>query len=98
MFNNAPVATVMSPVNIQVNQTTTIYVSVSDADADMVRCRWASNNTLNGVNECGSVCPPNSLPANTILNSNCTVGITGSIVGAMYAVTLVVGSFFTLFV
>ena len=31
-FNNAPVATVMSPINIPANETTMIPVSVSDAD------------------------------------------------------------------
>jgi hypothetical protein len=97
MFNNAPVATVMSPINIQVNQTTFIPVSVSDADGDIVRCRWASNAS-NGVNECGSVCPPNSLPANTVLYSNCTIQITGSIVGNMYAVTFMVSFFLILLI
>lgn len=91
MFNNAPVATVMSPINIQVNQTTYIPISISDADGDIVRCRWANNS--NGTDECGSVCPPNSLPANTILYSNCLVEIKGTIVGNMYAVTVMVSFF-----
>jgi hypothetical protein len=91
MFNNAPVATVMSPINIQSNQTTSIIVSVSDADGDIVRCRWA--NASGSVDECGSVCPPSSLPANTVLNSNCTIQITGSIIGNAYAVTFIVSSF-----
>lgn len=89
-FNNAPVAIVMSPINIYANETTMISVSVSDADGDVIRCRWASNKTANGVNECASVCPPNSLPANTILYSNCTIKITGSTIGSMYALTFIV--------
>jgi len=94
MFNNAPVATVMSPVNIQVNQTTVIPVSVSDADGDIVRCRW-SNGSSN-PDECGSVCPPSSLPANTVLLSDCIIEITGTIVGNMYAVTFMVSFFVSL--
>lgn len=89
-FNNAPVATVMSPINIPVNETTMIPVSVSDADGDFIRCRWARNSTFNGVNECGSVCPPNSVPVNTILYSNCTIRIIGSTIGSMYALTFIV--------
>lgn len=88
MFNNAPVATVMSPVNIQVNYTTLIPVSISDADGDIIRCRWA--NASSGVSECASVCPPGSLPTNTILHSDCSIEITGSVVGNMYAVTFIV--------
>jgi hypothetical protein len=42
MFNNAPVATVMSPINIEVNQTIVTSVSVSDTDGDFLRYRWAS--------------------------------------------------------
>ena len=88
LFNNAPVATVMSPVNIEVNQKTWIPISVSDADGDTIRCRWAA--IVNGVDECSSVCPPSALPANTILHSNCTVEITGPAVTNKYAIALVV--------
>ncbi|CAF4262225.1 unnamed protein product [Rotaria socialis] len=53
MFNNAPVAAVMFPINIQQNHKTLITVSVSDPDGDIIRCRWA--NSLNGVDECSSI-------------------------------------------
>ena len=88
MFNNAPVATIISPVIIQANRKTWITMSVSDADGDAVRCRWAG--VVNGVDECASVCPPLSLPANSILYSNCTLEITGPAIGSKYAVALMV--------
>ncbi|CAF0917524.1 unnamed protein product [Adineta ricciae] len=91
MFNNAPVATIMSPVNIEVNQKTWITVSVSDADGDVVRCRWAG--VVNGVDECSSVCSPGSLPPNSILYSNCTLEITGPTIRNKYAVALMVEDF-----
>ncbi|CAF1097116.1 unnamed protein product [Adineta ricciae] len=91
MFNNAPVATIISPVNIGVNQKTWITVSVSDADGDAVRCRWAG--VVNGVDECSSVCSPSSLPPNSIMYSNCTLEITGPAIGNKYAVALMVEDF-----
>ncbi|UJR25559.1 hypothetical protein I4U23_006904 [Adineta vaga] len=91
MFNNAPVATIMSPVNLEVNQKTWITLSVSDADGDIIRCRWAG--LVNGVDECSSVCPPGALPANTTIYSNCTIEITGTIIGKRYAVVLMAEDF-----
>ena len=88
MFNNAPIATIMSPINIQVNAATAITVPVSDPDGDIVRCRWAT--AANGVDECGTVCPPGALPAGTVIYQNCTVVITGTAVGNRYAVALMV--------
>ena len=88
MFNNAPVATIMSPINIEQNQRTPIIVSVSDAEGDTIRCRWATKT--NGVDECRSVCPPGALPVNTLIHPNCTVEITGITIGARYAVALMV--------
>lgn len=58
LYNNAPVATMMSPINIPVNETKITTTPVGDADGDHLRCRWATQ--ANGINECGNVCPPNS--------------------------------------
>ncbi|CAF0992046.1 unnamed protein product [Rotaria sordida] len=88
LYNNAPVATMMSPIYIPVNQPTVIHVPVADADGDPMRCRWSTAS--NGVDECGGVCPPGSLPANTVIYPNCTIVITGTVVGSWYAVTLMV--------
>ena len=38
-YNNAPVATLVSPINIPVNISTIINVPVVDADGDITRCR-----------------------------------------------------------
>ncbi|CAF1022594.1 unnamed protein product [Rotaria sordida] len=91
LYNSAPVATMMSPILIPVNQTTVIYVPVVDDDGDVTRCRWSTAS--NGVNECGGVCPPGSLPSNTTIDPNCTILITGQTVGNWYAVTLMVEDF-----
>ena len=88
LFNNAPVATMMSPINIPQNQPLAIHVPVADADGDTTRCRWSTS--LNGVNECGGVCPPGSLPPNTVIHPNCTIIITGQNLGDWFAVTLMV--------
>ena len=87
-FNNAPIATVISPIYIQQNQTTSIPISVYDADEDTIRCRWA--NQLGSGNECGTVCPPSSLPAGTILYPNCTIQITGTVLNSVYALAVMV--------
>jgi len=88
LYNNAPVATVMSPINIPVNQPTVINVPIADADGDPLRCRWSTAS--NGVNECGDVCPPSSLPPGTVIYPNCTIIITGPNVTDWFAVTLMV--------
>lgn len=91
MFNNAPVATIMSPINIEVNKRTAITVSVSDPDGDIVRCRWAGVSS--GVDECGSVCPPGALPPGTVIYTNCTIEITGTTIGNRFAIAIMVSSF-----
>src|SRR2546428_278600 len=75
LYNNAPVATEMSPINIIVNESTAIIFPVDDPDGDTVRCRWT--NSSNGIDECGGRCPPTALPPNTIIYPNCTIIITG---------------------
>jgi hypothetical protein len=88
LYNNAPVATVMSPINIPVNQSTIIHVPIGDADGDNLRCRWSTNT--NGIDECGQVCPPGSLPPGTVIYSNGTIIITGQNIGDWFAVTFMV--------
>jgi hypothetical protein len=88
LYNNAPVATIMSPIHIPVNQPTIINVPIGDADGDTLCCRWA--NKSNGVDECADVCPPGSLPPGTVIYPNCTIIITGQNVGDWFAVALMV--------
>ena len=85
LFNTAPIATVMSPINIPRNQPKVIHIPIGDADEDPMRCRWAR-----GTTECGGVCPPGSLPPNTILFPNCTIIITGQVIGDWFAVAVMV--------
>lgn len=88
LYNNAPISTIISPIYIPVNQTIVIDIPVSDADNDILRCRWASSS--NGVNECGGICPPASLPSGTVLYSNCTLVIIGQNVGNWYGIAIMV--------
>jgi hypothetical protein len=88
LYNNAPVATAMSPIYIPVNQSTIINVPIGDADGDPLRCRWSTNS--GGIDECGGVCPPGSLPPSTVIYPNCTIIITGQHVSDWFAVTLMV--------
>ncbi|CAF1106928.1 unnamed protein product [Rotaria magnacalcarata] len=87
----AAVATIMYPILKPVSQTIAINVPVADADGDIIRCRWATAS--NGVDECGGVCPPSSLPAGTSIYPNCTILITGQIVDDWLAVALTVEDF-----
>ncbi|CAF4082174.1 unnamed protein product [Didymodactylos carnosus] len=61
-YNSAPLATMMSPLNIPKNVQQIINIPVSDANDDDLRCRWANSST-----ECGDACPTASMiPANTV--------------------------------
>jgi hypothetical protein len=83
-LNTPPVATMISPVDICVGIPTVLVIPTIDSDNDAVRCRFA-----NSTDECAAVCPPASLPNNTVLiSSNCTLLITGANVGDWYAVAL----------
>ncbi|CAF2977539.1 unnamed protein product [Rotaria sp. Silwood2] len=89
VYNSAPVATMMSPINIPVGIAQVIQVPIGNADGDTIRCRWS-----NGTNECGDVCPPSSLPNNTIIYPNCTIVITGRTARDWFAVALMVRMFY----
>ena len=93
LYNNPPVATVMSPINIPYNKTLVMHIPVGDADGDTIRCRWSTN--ANGINECASVCPPDSLPPGTTIFPNCTIVIPGDNVTIedWFAVAIMVGWF-----
>lgn len=95
LYNSAPVATMMSPINIPVYIPTVIYIPVADADGDPIRCRWSTNTTA-GADECGGICPPDSLPPNTTIYSNCTIVITGQNIDDWFAVALMVSRLFSI--
>lgn len=90
LYNNAPITTVISPVYVPFNQTMAIHLPVTDADGDVVRCRWA--NKSNGIDECSSVCPPSSSPPNTKLFPNCTIITTGKNLSDWYAIAVMASS------
>jgi len=82
-WNTPPIATMISPVYIPVGVQQTISIPTIDADNDNVRCRFAS-----GSNECGTVCPPASLPASTSISTDCNLTITGANADDWYSVAL----------
>ncbi len=82
-INTPPVATMISPIYIPVGKRTSLFIPTIDGDNDIVRCRFGNSTT-----ECQSVCPPSSLPNNTVIISNCTLFITGANVSDWYAITL----------
>lgn len=83
-INTPPVATMISPIYIPVANRTSLIIPTIDSDGDIVRCRFASQ-----PNECSDVCPPGSLPNNTIIiSSDCTLYITGAKVNDWYAVAI----------
>ena len=74
----------ISPIYIPVGVQKALIIPTIDSDNDVVRCRFA-NSTI----ECSNVCPPASLPNNTVLiSSNCTLLITGAVVNDWYAVAI----------
>ena len=91
-YNHPPVSTIISPMYIPVGIQQVILLPTIDADNDQVRCRFA-----NGTNECGTPCPPTSLPSGTTLFSNCTLLITGKNVNDWYAVTIEVSSIYNVY-
>ena len=82
-YNHPPVATIISPIYVLVGIQHAVVIPTIDADNDLVRCRFAS-----GLAECGSICPPSSLPSGTTILPNCTLLITGTTVGDWYAVAI----------
>ena len=83
-INTPPVVTMISPVYIPFGVQRALVIPTIDGDHDEVRCRFAES-----IDECSNVCPPASLPNNSILiSSNCTLLITGANVGDWYAVAL----------
>lgn len=82
-WNTPPIATMISPIYIPVGIQQTISIPTIDADNDNVRCRFAS-----GTNECGTVCPPASLPSGTTISNDCVLSITGANAGDWYAATI----------
>lgn len=89
LYNHAPISNFMSPIYVEANGYAELTIPVFDAENDVIRCRWA--NTSGGVDECGDVCPPNSIPSGTSLYSECNMVIAGpGTIGEWYAFTIMV--------
>ena len=87
VVNTAPVANVISPVEIPLNVPKQITIPVIDANNDIVRCRWAKKTP---IDECMDVCAPNSLPTGAVLSTNCTLYVTGTFNDSWYVAAIMV--------
>ena len=91
-INTPPVARVISPQYVIVNQTAQISIFVADINVgDVVRCRWAMNSGVTPVDECGGICYPGGTLSSSSL-SNCTLTFQGLVPGTWYAAAVQVGS------
>ncbi|CAF1307645.1 unnamed protein product [Adineta ricciae] len=91
-INTAPVAAVISPIYVLSNTISTISIPVADADGDILRCRWASNDSI--FDECGDIC--GEIPGSILYEENCTLVFdsTGKSSGDYYAIALMVEDFY----
>ncbi|CAF1307503.1 unnamed protein product [Adineta ricciae] len=91
-INTAPVAAVVSPIYVLSNTISTISIPVADADGDILRCRWASNDSI--FDECGDIC--GEIPGSILYEENCTLVFdsTGKSSGDYYAIALMVEDFY----
>lgn len=83
--NTPPVAVMISPIFVPADTAQAIFIPTMDADNDQVRCRFATT-----PDECADVCYPDSLPAGTMLLSNCTLLLPESNAIDWYAVAIMV--------
>ncbi|CAF0954615.1 unnamed protein product [Didymodactylos carnosus] len=85
-LNSGPISTVASYISIPSSGLQSIPIPTFDPDGDNIRCRFSTNSST--VDECGSVCWPDSLPTGSILYSNCTLVISGQSANETYAVAI----------
>ena len=93
-INTPPVARVVSPQYVIVNETVHLPISVEDVNTgDDIRCRWATSSGVTPVDECGGICyPAGILPTASL--SNCTLTFQGLVAGSWYAAAVQVGFFY----
>ncbi|CAF1134511.1 unnamed protein product [Didymodactylos carnosus] len=90
-INHPPTVAALSVMNIPLNVTRNIALSVWDADNDFLRCRWANSSP---VDECASVC--SEVPNSTLFADTCTLQFIGLIPSTYYVVALMLEDFYTM--
>nr|ACD54683.1 unknown [Adineta vaga] len=88
-INSSPVAIIDPIIYKQIGVQHVYTVRMSDYDStDILRCRWATNQTsnTNGGDECGGVCL--GVPGAVLISYNCTIVFTLTIASKYAAVAL----------
>ncbi|UJR12973.1 hypothetical protein I4U23_017148 [Adineta vaga] len=88
-INSSPVAIIDPIIYKQIGVQHVYTVRMSDYDlTDILRCRWATNQTsnTNGGDECGGVCL--GVPGAVLISYNCTIVFTLTIASKYAAVAL----------
>ena len=96
VINTSPVARTVPIIYRTINVPQVYVIPVTDTDkTDIVRCRWATNNSAanaNNYDECSSICSP-ILPSFTLYSDNCTLVFTLTTPN-YYAVALQIEDFY----
>ena len=96
ILNTSPTTAILPIYYRRVGVQQVHVIQMIDADStDILRCRWATSNSLNnsnGYDECGSICSP-SLPSFTLFPNNCTLVYTIT-AWNYYAVALQIEDFY----
>ena len=97
-INSSPTSTMIALVTVIPNVQQTLRIPMQDIDSDVVKCRWASNNTSLGsriIDECRGACrnvPGAVLYTSSNMDNNCTLVFTTNFQG-YYAVALQIEDF-----
>ena len=98
-INSSPITSMPSVITIPVNTQQVIRIPMIDIDRDIVKCRWAINNSTYyytpKVEECGGICqnlPNAQLITSSNLDNNCTLIVNISTVG-YYAIAIQIEDF-----
>ena len=97
-INSSPTSSMAPLVTVMVNSQHMLRIPLADIDQDVIKCRWAMNNTLiasSVVDECGGVCqnmPNVQLYSTSNTDNNCTLVFNTTIIG-YYVIALQIEDF-----
>lgn len=86
-INSSPVTSMAPIVTVRPGMQQTIRIPLSDADQDVIKCRWANSSATFGstlINECAGAClniPGATITSSSDLTNNCTIGFTANLAG-----------------
>ncbi|XP_015762912.1 PREDICTED: uncharacterized protein LOC107341958 [Acropora digitifera] len=89
-MNTSPVTTMTPIVRLKFGCNHTIFIPVTDADNDEVRCRWAT-----GYGECGGICGGNGIPNAWMHARECKITYSATEYTGFYAAPVMIEDFAT---